>query len=241
MNKTTSLGERMKDYENVTNQRLPKRMPIICRIDGKAFHTYTKNFVKPFDFNLVSVFDETCKYLAKNIPGTKLVYHQSDEISILIRNDDGLSSEAWFDNKLLKMTSVITSLVTAKFNQLMAEQGITEDLALFDCRIFVLPEGEVTNYFKWRQADAMRNSVSMVGQAHFSAKRLNGINSVGVKALLKTDAKVDYDLDIPIQYQRGTLFTKSQNELGRTVWNAVSETPNLFDDYSIVEQFAENR
>lgn len=45
--------------------------------------------------------------------------------------------------------------------------------AMFDARCFNIPREEVTNLIYWRELDAMRNSVQMVGQANFSHKQLN--------------------------------------------------------------------
>ena len=75
-----TLGSRMKEYEHVTRTKLPRRMPVLIRIDGKAFHTYTKGMKKPFDETLMTAFWETCQYLAKKISGCKVVYHQSGQL-----------------------------------------------------------------------------------------------------------------------------------------------------------------
>ena len=109
MKKGDSFGSRMKEYENVFRHHLPQRMPVIIRIDGTHFHTYTKGLQKPFDDELTIAFWETCKYLARNIMGCKLVYHQCDEISLLLTNYDKLTTQSWFENNLQKMVSVSAS------------------------------------------------------------------------------------------------------------------------------------
>lgn len=44
------LGDRMKSYyENRSKTFLARRTPVIIRLDGKAFHTFTRGFNKPFD------------------------------------------------------------------------------------------------------------------------------------------------------------------------------------------------
>ena len=83
--KKDSLGDRMKShYENIPKTRLTRREPVIIRIDGKAFHTFTRGFQRPFDNILIESMQETMKYLCENIQGCKLGYYQSDEISLLI-------------------------------------------------------------------------------------------------------------------------------------------------------------
>ena len=84
MDKTT-IGNRMKNnYENITRYYLTRRMPVIIRIDGKAFHTFTRGFKKPFDDVLVKTMQDTMKYLCENIQGCVLGYTQSDEISLVL-------------------------------------------------------------------------------------------------------------------------------------------------------------
>jgi tRNA(His) 5'-end guanylyltransferase len=192
-----SLGDRMKDfYEDRTRHKLVRRTNTIIRIDGKAFHTYTKGLNRPFDVGLMEDMNKTTEYLCQNIQGAKFGYVQSDEISILITDYDDISTHAWFDCNLQKMASIAASLATAKFNQLrMArfarnsgiepkfrdECYISETeieifkLAMFDARVFQIPyQEEVINYFIWRQQDATRNSISSVAQSLYSQKELHG-------------------------------------------------------------------
>ena len=182
------LGDRMKSYyEDRTRTYLPRRCYTVIRVDGKAFHTYTKGLQKPFDNDLISDMNETAKYLCQNIQGAKMGYVQSDEISIILTDFDSLTTAAWFDGNIQKMSSVAASMATAKFNQLRAERLLTSswksyvfgrgqedeplflnwdfsvtiqniELAHFDARTFAIPSREETiNYLIWRQQDAKRN------------------------------------------------------------------------------------
>jgi tRNA(His) 5'-end guanylyltransferase len=183
------LGDRMKDfYEDRTRYKLARRTNTIIRIDGKAFHTYTKGLQRPFDQGLMEDMNKTAEYLCQNIQGAKFGYVQSDEISILVTDYDDIDTHAWFDGNLQKMTSIAASLATAKFNQLrimrhmenamiFLEQEHIEEfkMAHFDARVFQIPyQEEVINYFIWRQQDATRNSISSVAQSLYSAKELHG-------------------------------------------------------------------
>ena len=182
------LGDRMKDfYEDRTRYKLARRTNTIIRIDGKAFHTYTKGLQRPFDQGLMEDMNKTTEYLCQNIQGAKFGYVQSDEISILITDYDDIDTHAWFDANLQKMASIAASLATAEFNRLrlirkmnttVATAGsILEQfkLAHFDARVFQIPyQEEVINYFIWRQQDATRNSISSVAQSLYSTKELHG-------------------------------------------------------------------
>jgi tRNA(His) guanylyltransferase len=189
-----ALGDRMKDYyEDRTRIKLPRKTYTIIRIDGKAFHTYTKGLNRPFDDGLIEDMDETTAYLCKNIQGVKFGYVQSDEISLLLTDFDDISTDMWFDGNLQKMCSIASSLATAKFNQLRMvrtcddfggdisfealDKEVIEKfkLAMFDARVFQIPSSiEVENYFIWRQQDATRNSISSVAQSMYSPKELHG-------------------------------------------------------------------
>lgn len=127
----TTLGDRMKNnYENITRYYLTRRMPVIIRIDGKAFHTFTRGFKKPFDDIFVKTMQETMKYLCENIQGCVLGYTQSDEISLVLTDYTELTTDAWFGNNLQKMCSVSASMATLAFNKFFSEQ--VQDF-MYDC------------------------------------------------------------------------------------------------------------
>lgn len=186
------IGDRMKEnYEDRTRQLLPRRTYTIIRLDGKAFHSFTKGFKRPFDHILMSAMDETAAFLCQNIQGAKLGYVQSDEISILLTDFESEQTDAWFDGNIQKMASISASMAAAFFNKtLMSLVALSENkdvltidllkngkLAFFDSRVFSIPDPtEVENYFIWRQQDATRNSVQMVAQSMYSHKELHGKN-----------------------------------------------------------------
>jgi tRNA(His) 5'-end guanylyltransferase len=185
---TDQLGKRMKEqYEMRTRTYLPRRTYTIIRLDGKAFHTFTRGLDKPFDEDLVWLMQSTTEYLCKNIQGCKFGYTQSDEISLLLTDFTSITTDAWFDGQIQKMVSVSASMATMWFNARM--NGIIDrhrgrkfmgndgdpKVALFDSRVFTIPDPiEVENYFIWRQKDAVRNSVSMLAQSLYSHKELHG-------------------------------------------------------------------
>lgn len=118
-----ALGDRMKSqYEERTRIKLPRRTPTIIRIDGKAFHTYTKGLERPFDQRFVDDMDQTAIYLCENIQGAKCAYVQSDEISILLTDYDKIGTDAWFDGNIQKMASVSASMATSMFNWMRIQE-----------------------------------------------------------------------------------------------------------------------
>ena len=116
------LGMRMKAYyEEIPKVKLMRRTPVMIRIDGKAFHSFTRGFKKPFDSVLTKTMQETTKYLCENIQGCVFGYTQSDEISLVLVDYKKLNSSAWFDYELQKMCSIAASMATMAFNKFFAK------------------------------------------------------------------------------------------------------------------------
>lgn len=112
------LGTRMKTfYEEIPKTKLMRRCPVTIRIDGKAFHTFTRGFQKPFDEILIEAMQKTMKYLCENIQGCVLGYTQSDEITLILIDYKKLNSSAWFDYEVQKMCSIAASMATMAFNK----------------------------------------------------------------------------------------------------------------------------
>lgn len=250
MSKKDELGKRMKLYEMSDSHKLVKKLPVIIRVDGRAFHTFTRKLNKPFDDLLIDAMEYTLQYLCKNVAGCVLGYMQSDEISLLVQDYKNDETQAWFEYRTNKLCSIVASMATFAFNRAFenyttdfynscfeTENGLENNSeridalleccnkgATFDARAFTLPFEEVTNYFYWRQADAMRNSVEMVGHANFSAKELYKVNTNGIKRMLLEKA-IDYD-KLTIPKQRGICCIKTKipsfapdgHAIMRTTW-----------------------
>lgn len=237
-----ALGDRMKKYENTTRYYLPPRTPIIIRVDGKAFHTYTKNCTEPFSNVLINIMNEVGLHLCKNIQGAELAYIQSDEISILVHYYKKYNSSAWFDNNLQKLVSVSASLATEAFiNSLMRRPiawqsqfgGKTPN---FDSRAFCIPVADVCNYFIWRQKDWERNSLQLLARSLHShnelyAKKRDELHDMCI-------AKGNNWNHLPGHYKRGRcvkLLCGTDNPVPKREWNI--ETPPIFTkDRDYVEE-----
>ena len=256
------LGTRMKEfYEQVPKTRLVRRMPVAIRIDGKAFHTFTKGFHKPFDDILIKTMQETTKYLCENIQGCVLGYTQSDEITLILVDYQKLTSSAWFDYEVQKLCSISASMATMAFNKYFAknvddyrfdkwdgiskyEKGTEEYIktllkavekgAMFDARCFNIPKEEVTNLIYWRQLDATRNSIQMVGQANFSHKELQNKSCNDIQDMLHEQKGINWN-DYPTVCKRGTaiIYVNYQNPQSLTNgdiikgWKIDTEMPIL--------------
>lgn len=237
-----SLGDRMKGYERVWNTTLPGRMPVIIRLDGKAFHSYTHGAEKPFDDKLMKVMDEAAIEVMKEISGCMLSYVQSDEVSILINSYRSLNELPWFANELPKMLSVSAGMMSAHFTARSHEIFDKTKVAVFDSRVFVLPESDVNNYFIWRQRDCIRNSINTIAREYFSQKQLFKKNTDDVKKmLLEKDVDLEDQLAWEPYYTRGRCILKKPKEispgLSRNVWTVDRKIPSFVEDRDYVSNF----
>lgn len=206
------LGDRIKkNFESRTKTYLPRRTYTLIRLDGKAFHTFTKGFERPYDMNLINAMDYTTKMLCENIQGCILGYTQSDEISLLLTDFNKPTTSAYFDGNVQKIVSITASMAGVYFNQYMRENGITDKLAFFDSRTFTISDPiEVENYFIWRQKDCVRNSISMTAQSLFSHKELNGKNTSTMQDMCM-EKGVNWN-DQPAGFKRGRMIWKEAYE-----------------------------
>ncbi len=263
MSKNCPIMQRIKsNYESRSQTHLTRRIPVIMRIDGKAFHTYTKGLNKPFDGGLMDDMNSTAIHLCQNIQGAKCAYVQSDEISILITDYDTLQTDAWFDYNVQKICSISASLATGVFNYLRIKRlfGSTigtfvKDpiytkeyvvsmpfetfdnfiLASFDSRTFNIPKEEVANYFLARQKDAVKNSIASVAQSLYSSKELHGKNGNQQQELIFQKG-INWN-DFSVSEKRGRFIVKN------TYWNGElvtsKEVLDKYGDYNI-EQYTKN-
>jgi len=243
----TALSKRMKNYENQSRVYLEEKTPVIIRIDGKGFSKYTRGFKKPFDKILMETMFETTKFLCANIQNCQIAYTQLDEITLLVVDYIHEKTDAWFNNNIQKLCSVSSSMATLAFYKSFIqivekhhqEQLISDDeyefyktkyhLAMFDSRAFTLPKEEVVNCFIWRQEDCVRNSIQMLGRANFSHKRLDGLNRLEIKNLLKAELNIDWE-ELSVYLKRGAIVYKNEffNPKTNTIrkkWMVLDDTP----------------
>lgn len=234
----SSLGNRMKRYESVSKNYLMRKQPVIIRLDGKAFHTFTRGFVKPFDLVLNYTMQGTMKYLCENIQGCVLGYTQSDEITLVLCDYQKIDTDAWFDYNVQKMVSVAASMATMKFNQIFAKEAqefyiandecesdeIREKLesyedvleraarkgAVFDARAFTDPIEEVNDCLLWRQQDATRNSIQALAQSLYQHKEIQGINVKALQDKMFTEKGINWN-DLPTEQKRGSCCKKNDD------------------------------
>jgi tRNA(His) guanylyltransferase len=152
--KFDELDSRMRIFETAHDLCVLPGLFMVARLDGRGFTRLTKEihqFEAPFDARFRDMMLSTAEYLMTGC-GFNMAYGytQSDEISLLFA-----SNENSFQRKLRKLQSVLAGEASAK---LSLELG---GIAVFDCRISQLPTVDlVIDYFRWRNEDAHRNSLS---------------------------------------------------------------------------------
>lgn len=234
------LGDRMKGYEQNSRITLTRRVPVIIRLDGKAFHTYTRGLKKPFDRVLMTTMQNTMQYLCENIQNCVFGYTQSDEITLVMTDYKTITTDAWFGNGVQKMCSVAASMATMAFNKFFAEEfaKLAEETAeawnvsneecayletlenklfkaIFDARVFSIPVDEVCNCLIWRQQDATRNSIEAVGQANFSHNELHKKTCNQIQEMLWSERNINWN-DFPIDCKRGACCWRVEESVPMT-------------------------
>lgn len=269
-----SLGDRMKgNYENRSKTYLTRRSSTILRLDGCHFHTFARRFKKPYDEYFHEAMNEAMMYLCKNIMGCKLGYTQSDEITLVLTDYDTIATEAWFNYGVEKMCSVAASMATLAFNKAFekATQAYRDNVnaspaatdeerklcaayekaiavgATFDCRTFTVPDEEVVNCFIWRQQDATRNAVQMLGQTHFSAKELDRKSQSDIQDMLMLQKGINFN-DMPTEFKRGICcirtYVDKETPSGvktRSVWTLDKEIPIFTKDNQYINRVLPKR
>ena len=240
----TKFDQRMKRYEQVSQTYLVRRCPVIIRLDGKAFHTFTKGFEKPFDKIMQHCMWYTAGKLMENVQGCVLVYTQSDEISLLLVDYKSVNSEAWFDYRVDKLCSIVASMATLYFNSEFAKELVFlednnpdievyrnawENGALFDARAFNIPKEDVNNYFVWRQADCKRNSIQGIAQYYFNRNDIKGKNNAAILRML-SESGIEWE-----DYSESERFGVSKAETGETHIHFM-ENPNIVNKLVFINE-----
>lgn len=218
MTDKSSLGDRMKAYEQATRSILPRRTHLICRVDGRAFHSYLRNAKKPFDGRVAAAMNAVAAALCKEMSGSVFAFTQSDECSVLLTDFESHGTQPWFGGVVQKMASIAGSVATVAFNDLYGPasydwsgEGRTK-WATFDARVFTIPDPvEVANYFLWRQRDCVRNSITMAAQAKFSHKALHGKSTGDMQDMLWKQHGINWN-DYPDGVKRGRVCTRKTGE-----------------------------
>lgn len=260
MSKNTALGERMKDYEMRSQSYLPRRTYTIVRVDGKGFSKFTKKMNKPFDDNFKDAMIQTAIEMAK-LFHPKMVYYQSDEISLVFTDFDTIETQQMYDGKIQKVVSLTASAATAFFNQSRLAKFVIDNrndyvgdlksipsVGMFDSRVFCIPDyEEVLNYFVWRQKDATRNSISMAAHEALGHKACMNKSGEEKQELMFQEKGINWN-DYADVYKRGVVVAKQEVSIQavydgtgngvttRNVWKPI-ETPIFTKDREFFSEF----
>lgn len=204
------IGDRMKIYERFETRRIAMpRLPICIRLDGKNFTRFTKGLKIPWDDHFREIMVRVTRYLLEET--CAIIGHtQSDEITLIMYQEDA-RSQPFFGGKLFKITSILASMATAKFNELIPELLPEKKgkLALFDCRVWTVPNKiEAINVLIWREQDATRNSIYSLARSLYSHKQLMHKNSNEMQEMIFQKG-INWN-DTPHYFKRGTFIQRKK-------------------------------
>lgn len=226
-----SLGDRMKEYELVhTQTSLIPRMPVYVRIDGRAFHTFTKGLDKPFDPDFAWIMKETTKHLHDKT-NAFISYVQSDEISLCYLEP----SKMPFETRLFKLESVLAGMASAAFcvygSKTKLKDKIERMIPHFDCRVCQMPLDDIPNMLLFRERDCLKNAITLVALEHFSNKQIHKKNGDEKIKMLK-DIGIDFNEDIDDDFRYGSWFRRIvfQKELDSETLSKIPENQKKLDE-----------
>lgn len=198
-----------QDYEDALRLVLPRRAYVVIRIDGRGFHTFTRDLERPYSRKLADALDQAAIGLCQEMIGCRFAYGQSDEYSFLLTDFEKENAALWFDGNVQKIVSVSASLFTAYFNRAFPSDLI----AAFDSRVLLISQRtEVQKYFLWRQMDASANSLNMLASAHYRHFELEGKSNTEKHEMLH--AKGVNWAKQPPEFKRGRVVLKTADTTG---------------------------
>jgi tRNA(His) 5'-end guanylyltransferase len=208
--KTDALGDRVKAYEGLANERSFFRPGVslvqdwewvVARVDGRTFSTFTKGMQKPVDsWILEAMIQATAGTFTKMRP--RLAYVQSDEATFCWHRD-----KLEFNMREQKNVSLLSATFTGRFLDTLMRTDPTRYLELneppaFDCRMWEVPtELDVLDAFTWREKDAVKNAVSTAARVVAPERELHGISMQDRRELLK-ERGFDWE-SLPPTYTNG--------------------------------------
>ena len=209
------LGDRCKSFESRYEQTAMPGLPLLARLDGRAFHTFTRGLKRPYDAGMSCSMIETTRFLVDKLHA-RVGYTQSDEIT-LAWSSSAIPSPYPFNGRLQKLSSVLAGMASARFCQLVVEHlpSKARETPHFDCRVWQVPSlQDAADVFVWREDDATKNSITMAASAHYSHAELHGKHSGDKHELLHAKG-VNWN-DYPAFFKRGSYLQRRTYELELT-------------------------
>lgn len=205
--KGDARGDKCKDFERREgDRRAMLGIPLIARLDGRAFHSFTGGLARPYDERMSRCMIETTKVLVDDSHAL-IGYTQSDEITLAWFHQDG--SQYPFNGRFQKVASVMAGLASARFAQLVRELIPEKHKAIphFDCRVWQVPSmNDVLDILVWREDDATKNSITMAASAYYSNSQLLGKNGAEKQDMLHAKG-INWN-DYPAFFKRGTYVAR---------------------------------
>lgn len=184
-----AIGDEMKALEARLETRLPLEGYVIIRVDGRAFHTLTRNMDRPFDRSFVDAMNNAAANVLEAVDA-EFVYVQSDEITAVLSPYGRKANVLPFDGRLEKLTTVAASAAASGFTKALMMGVLDGALAVgqdgrgvavhvpaasFDARaIHVGDLTWVADNLLWRRVDCRKNAVTAVAKTEFSEGELHG-------------------------------------------------------------------
>lgn len=248
-----TLTERQESYKKPFDYQITKRMPIIITVNGRSFKRLTKKLKKPYCEQFSQAMAGAMMYAIMEMQGAVFGYQCNDQITFILRNDQTLDSEPWYQNKIQKIASITSSLVTLGLYKAISNLENKIEIfgdAIFDCEVMAVPYlSEAVNNIIWKQQFNYKKALNIAAEEEISKKfsKKAAIKALYQKTidekkeLLLHHCDIDFEDYYPISFRNGIaayksptlLYLKNENKI-KNKWILNASLPRLIDEKDFI-------
>ena len=245
------LKERIQLYESTSDVQLLNKLPLIITINGRSFNKVTSMLDKPFSKEFAEAMCSAMYKTSMEIEGCVFSYWYNDTITFVARNDQSLDTLPWYENKIQKISSITSSLITLYFNNYAnsVDMNLVGD-ALFTSSVYAVPNiAEAINVFIHKQQEAMQASTYFACFYELLKKYnkneikelLSGTSIDDKINILKQECNIHFN-EYPIGFKRGVACYKGPKiveydgeSILKNKWLLNSQLPIFTTDQSFLK------
>lgn len=247
------LKDRIESYRNSADYKLVARLPIIIAVNGRGFSKFTSLLDKPYCQKLADGMCATMLKLCHEVDGTLFAYHHNDEIVMVVRNDQTLETEPWYDNRVQKICSITSAIATLRFRNYLDTVDVNYvGEPVFSSQIFIVPNiMEAINTIVFKQQQNFHTSIQFACFYELLKKydkntikeMLHGLSVDEKVDLLRQECEVDFN-EYPNSFRRGSACYKVPKVVDegmmKNKWIVNPELPIFTKDTSFLSNIFKN-
>lgn len=245
MHEFKELQEEEKRYLTKSCGKLQKSVPVFIRVKFRAFETFNKRLLKPFDPLVEYAMEKTMIKLCQEIQGSIFGFVARDEITVVVVDYNKATSTAWLDYDIESVSSAAASIAAVAFTKYMEEhvnmvkdkgvdiskyQSCLQQYVSFTTKCFNVPDDRICDMLLLKQLLNRRNSIQIFGHQYLSRNRQLGMCNEDIIDTVNEEFGEDWNM-LSNTYKLGCGCTKGPNPFTtRRKWRIVKDLPLLRDE-----------